>query len=302
MESKGSDYKLYNRNYIPPPFGLYNTGVICWFNSILQVLLSCTSLNETLLERENEFTNNEFAFEYIRLVRALVPAIPDKTINTERLMSASTNILKGMMRQMEKKGIKFKFGSSQECADEAFTLIIDLFDNPYVSRLFSNVYELTIKCQFCSKNVSQIRDKSYKINLFNERILDSAEMFSTYIRIHPSELDYYKCEFCKQVMIKTHRIEKLKMLREIVVITFNKFYSKSERWFPETLEFASKNGSVLRYGIVGQIEHGGTMNGGHYYSIAMRDNVYRFNDSSVSNSRFLPTPLTYMVVYHLLSE
>ncbi len=297
-----SDYVYYDTEYVPDPFGLNNTGVICWLNSLLQVLLSCSALNKVLLECEAEFKGNEFAREYIRLVRAIVPNRPeDEPIDPAKFGHASANILNAFMKQLRSKNLAFAIGASQECADEAFTLFVDLFDHPKVSKLFSNVYELSITCKNCGDVVSSMRDKTYKINLFCQKKLDTQDIFCQYIRVHPSELDYYKCEKCEQVMTRSHRIEKLKMLREIVVITFNKFHSKDNRWFPESLVFNAKGGGALHYRLIGQIEHGGNMYSGHYYANALRGNKFkRFNDSFVGDAATGPTPLTYMVVYHIV--
>lgn len=297
-----SDYVYYNQEYIPESFGLQNTGAICWCNSILQALLSCSALNKILLDCEADLMNNTFACEYIRLLKAIVPN-KDKSEDLIKFASASNNILIGFVKQLKNKGLTFRIGSTQECTDEAFTLFIDMFDHPKVSQLFSNVYELFITCKTCGKNVSQIRDKSYKINLFSEKKLTNQADFCTYIRIHPSELDYYKCEHCGNVMINLYRIEKLKMLREIVVITFNKYHSKENKWFPKELEFGAKGGGKLKYKLVGQIEHSGGMSGGHYYSNCLRGEKWKcFNDSYVGDSELGPTPLTYMVLYHIYDD
>lgn len=299
-----AEYVYYDREYVPDPFGLNNTGVICWLNSILQVLLSCSSLNKVLIECEAEFESNEFAKEYIRLLKAIVPNRPeDEPIDPAKFGTASANILRGFVKQLRLKAPSFRIGSSQECADEAFTLIIDLFDHSKVSKLFSNVYELSITCKNCGDIVSSTRDKTYKINLFCQKKLDTVDSFCQYIRVHPSELEYYKCDKCKKTMPKAYRIEKLKMLREIVVITFNKFHSKDNRWFPSELSFNAKGGGKLRYKQIGQVEHGGTMSGGHYYANALRgDGFMRFNDSHVGTASGGPTPLTYMVVYHIIED
>lgn len=299
-----AEYVQYDSEYVPDPFGLQNTGVICWCNSILQVLLSCSALNKTILDCEAELEENEFAREYIRLLKAIVPNSPDADpIDPAKFSAASINVLTGFVKQLKIKGLTFRIGSSQECADEAFTLFIDMFDHPKISKLFSNVYELTIKCKSCSKTVSQIRDQSFKINLFSEKKLQTQEQFCTFIRIHPSELEYYKCEHCNTVMTNSYRLERLKMLREIVVITFNKYHSKVDRWFPGDLEFMAKNGGSLKYKLIGQIEHGGTMHGGHYYANALRGGKWkRFNDSYVGDAEPGPTPQTYMVVYHIVGD
>jgi hypothetical protein len=40
-----SEYDFYAPEYAPVASGFHNTGAICWFNSLFQSLLSCTSLN-----------------------------------------------------------------------------------------------------------------------------------------------------------------------------------------------------------------------------------------------------------------
>jgi ubiquitin C-terminal hydrolase len=87
------------------------------------------------------------------------------------------------------------------------------------------------------------------------------------LKIHPSEHDYYKCDECGERMVKFYRAERLKMLREIVVIIFNKFQSKENRWFPQELSFKAKDGKPsLKYKLVGKIEHSGNASSGHYWA------------------------------------
>ena len=40
----------FNEIYMLQPFGLYNNNIICYFNSLLQSLFSCSSINEYLLK------------------------------------------------------------------------------------------------------------------------------------------------------------------------------------------------------------------------------------------------------------
>ncbi|SIP85975.1 Ubiquitin carboxyl terminal hydrolase [Pacmanvirus A23] len=295
-----AEYQYYVKEFIPDEFGLHNTGAICWFNSLLQMMLGLPSVNRTLLECEQSLTKNVFAQEYIKLLKA---SLTNQQIDKSTLAAASHSILRGFISQLKQKNMSFNIGYNQECADEAFTLFIDLLDCPQVEKLFSNVYELIIKCKHCQQDVSSIRDKSYRIQLFTRVKLESQEKFCTYLKIHPSECDYYKCEKCGETMTKFNRAERLRVLREVVVIVFDKFHTKDNRWFPQELQFNAAGGkSPLKYKIVGKIEHSGTMNGGHYWAHSLRgDNWQCLNDTSVRPGSSNPTPSTFMVAYHLVS-
>lgn len=302
-------YSYYDPEYVPEAFGLNNTGVICWLNSFLQVMISCPSLNRTLLDCEEELANNKFAVELIRFIKAIVPNRPGDPPVDARISTASANILNAFRATMIQRKLTFNFGNSQECADEAFALFIDLLNCPRVNKLFNTVYELTIECDSCKKVVSTTRDRAFRIEMYCNKDFTNQKDFCTWLRFHPSKTENYKCESCKHVMLSTFRIEKLKQLREIVVIMFNKFYLKENKWFPMQLEFSGPKGpngepgKKIHYQLVGQVEHSGGMGGGHYFARAKRGNSWKqLNDTSVSDANPGPTPLTYMIVYHMVQE
>lgn len=301
-KSPKPDYVYYKDEYVPSPFGLNNTGAICWCNSLLQMMLGLSSVNKVLLESEEELRDNQFAMEYIKVLKSTLPNDPNNPVDATRLTIASAAILGGFLSRLRQQGRHFNIGVSQECADEAFTLFIDLFGCPKVEKLFSNVYELIVKCKFCNEQVSSVRDKSYRIQLFTNVRLEDQDKFCKFLKIHPSECDFYKCEKCGNSMSKFFRAEKLKMLSEVVVIIFNKFQMKDNRWFPQELVFRARNGKPpLTYKLVGKIEHSGTMQGGHYWAQSLRgDRWYRLNDTSISPGDYTPSPGTFMIAYHLV--
>lgn len=296
------EYCYYDPKFVPTKFGMNNIGAICWCNSIIQLMLGLPSVNRVLLECEEELRDNVFACEYIKVLKATLPNSSDyPPVDTTALASASASILGAFMTQLKLRGFNLNMGVSQECVDEAFTLFIDMFGCPRLERLFSNVYELIINCTGCQKKVSSIRDKSYRIQLFTNVQLINQEKFCTFLRIHPSECDFYKCE-CGEKMAKFYRAERLKMLREVVVIIFNKFQNKDNRWFPQELIFNARNGRPpLKYRIAGKVEHSGSRFGGHYWAQSLRDDKwYRLNDSSVTDGESQPNASTFMVAYHIV--
>src|SRR5271166_1649456 len=49
----------YDGGLAPPPFGLNNTGVICYLNSFLQMLAGCTSMARKILQNEEYLAKTE---------------------------------------------------------------------------------------------------------------------------------------------------------------------------------------------------------------------------------------------------
>jgi ubiquitin C-terminal hydrolase len=93
------------------------------------------------------------------------------------------------------------------------------------------------------------------------------------------------------------------MIPEIIVCSFNIYarngVARTPRYFPLTLEFPATSGGTMMYKLVGQIEHSGSLAGGHYWARGLRKNgVFRLNDTSTAPSTFETTSGTYIVAYH----
>jgi ubiquitin C-terminal hydrolase len=65
----------YNADLAPEPFGLSNTGVICYFNAFLQSLSSCTAFIETVLKNEELLSTNtgKAVYSFIKDVNRSAP-------------------------------------------------------------------------------------------------------------------------------------------------------------------------------------------------------------------------------------
>jgi ubiquitin C-terminal hydrolase len=289
-------YYYYDPRYVPGEFGLNNTGVICWCNSILQALISCSSFNQTLLECKEKLSGNQFALEYIKLIET---SLIDNT--DTRIEGSSAMIHRRFMERMQRQGNTIRFGNSQECVDEALSLIIDMLGLPEIERRFTSIYECVVVCRECNKRTICARDKNFRIEVFTEVKLETEEQFRNWIKNHPSELNNYKCE-CGSTGTKL-RVECLKRVSEILILLFNKFQRKDKRWYPESIEFPTAGNKSLKYKLVSTVEHYGTMSGGHYTARALREGGFKlFNDSSVVGSNSSPTEQTFMLVYHMVKD
>jgi ubiquitin C-terminal hydrolase len=114
------------------------------------------------------------------------------------------------------------------------------------------------------------------------------------------DLEDYTCDKCNTRLKNVHRVYTLKMLPEIVVIIFNKYGRKINCYYPSSLSFPAKNMNkkTIDYKLVAQIDHSGSMSGGHYVAKGVRGKeVFLFNDSSVSQSELGPTNGAFMVFY-----
>lgn len=298
------NYTIYDPNYVPLPMGFTNnTGSICWGNSFIQLMLSIPSFNKTLLECENDLLGNNLAMECIKLIKS--------QLSGEESDASPTTVLNAMIYQSKIKKINLDMSTSrQDCVDTAFTAFIELLDCKKIELLFNNVYQLTIVCERCSEVAVQTRDKAFRIPIFTTFPLDTEAEFTMFLRVHPSEVDVYKCDKCGHTMKMVYREEKLKMVREVIVIIFNKYYDKKLNWFPQELHINSNNGKTLNYKLIGKVEHSGSLNSGHYWaSVKRRDtdntspvyqNWYELNDGSAKPGNSNPTSNTFMIAYHMV--
>lgn len=314
MEQKS--YMFYDQSMVPMAFGLNNTGSICWMNTLLQALLSHPAVNKTLLGAKRNLEQNVLAMTYCELIEK---AMSNDMAN---LPFMSARILADLNKQLRIKKKK-TIGFQQECADEGYTLLLDMLDCPELNNICRNVYEQMIQCPKCMKLTTN-RDTSYKIEMF---IPADPPMtmgdFCGWIRHHKSLVDVFKCPHCKEESLGVYRVEVLKLLREVVVITFNKFYTKNVAWFPQTMEFPS-GPRKLTYSLVGTVCHSGSQYGGHYWANVLRPTnrgdstnmdvnmsvntnvspsmqVYNCNDSHVSAGNMNPSNEVFMLVYAMTS-
>jgi ubiquitin C-terminal hydrolase len=301
-------YETYDEDYVPDPFGLQNTGAICWFNSLIQVLLGLPALTKVLLECEPDMHGNAFAAEYIKLLNATIYTdTPAGSTRAHQLAYCPATILQMMLRRLRVKKPGALLGSGQECVDEGLVMFLEMLDCPRVEGLFSSIYNMTITCETCNEVVSNERDRDLRIQMFTTLPLNTYDAFRNFIRVHPSEIDSFRCDRCGNTMASTaarkvYRLETLKMLREIIVVVFDEFKYKTVRWFPPTLRFKCVQGGHLDYKLVGKVVHVGSQHGGHYWAHSLRAEWYKLNDMSVSLGNGTPELGTFMVVYHMTAS
>jgi len=274
------------------PIGFNNTGVICWFNSLLQALISCTSLTSNIIASST--TDDDAAPKFMSLYAHIVRS----NVNNADISGMSARLLSALVRYLHSNSLQSNslLGNSQECAYEGFTQFLDAVGEPAES--FHMEHEACIICPECN-STSVRRDKSYAL-LVND-LFETAEEVSASVHKFSNKLLDYKCENCGKVS-NTVRTYTLKQLRNCIVLFYNQFYAKTMKWFPPVLSFPGlPRDTRMNYKLMAQIEHVGGMNGGHYYAYVNRsDDWYCVNDSSVSKINPGPTLNTFMVFYNIV--
>lgn len=318
-----NDLIKYNINYIPQTgSGFLNLGATCYFNSLIQAMLSCSSLNETLLGTEDASANRINPIHALKYTSKMM-------LNGKHVSTGAAQIWQALRQA------GCQLDSSQQCAGEAFVLLLDILDkadNVDISRLFTHRIKTRIFCYDCKQwkcvgkginTIYNIEANWCKDNIFDENTMSDATTtallsdnscapgtspdMAAYLLNSATRIDAgYKCESCNSTNPKL-RSDILTMVPEILVIRAKKYNNKLEKLsgttnFEKELIFCQGTDHELKYEAIAQIEHSGNLSGGHYWAICKRrDGWWNLNDNSASKEAgFAPTSNTYIVFYHVI--
>lgn len=261
----------YNKNLLPSEFGLINRNVMCYINSFIQALATCSSINEKLLTTSYK-DMTETMKVYVQLL-----ADPNETRDVSDILST----------------IKCdKFGSSQEDANECMLRLLEKFDEDFHD-LFKLKFIHSIYCTDCEKEV-------YRGEIIDNFILTS-HIDVNKLRFEKEKLEDYKCDDCNGTNCVQAKV--LKEVSNIIVFVFNQYRQKNLVDKPREIAF-DQDGKRKIYKLICQIDHFGTTSGGHYTAkCERRDGYYEFNDSATNKIEFLNDSVyNYICFYHYAGE
>jgi len=328
-------YIYYDDKYVPKPFGVINTGSICWFNSAIQTLLSCSQFNYMMIEKEEKLKNNKLAITYIEILKTL---FNNEETNKPDQDTISIKLLKSMISELKKQKRKSDLASfGQKDASEGIIMFIDLIDPVCeygIFQLFLHRYENTSICLNC-KNISYT-NKTEPPNIPNDitfrSVINTEKEFIENILTHWSPNDGITCEKCGVKSDNSVVLYILKMVREIIMIIIRNTnegsinpknmikneisLDKFEYPYPEFIYMPSISNSKLKYKLVSVIEQFGgrqwnnslnnrasSTSGGHYTATCYRDGKYwDLNDTMVNSSSFKHSKNAYVLMYCLTEQ
>lgn len=215
------DLVRYDAKFEMVPFGFINMGVTCYFNSIMQSLLSCPAFVKNIYDHQDDplYKQNPVSRNMVKLITLALGHINKETRETnsasqeeetheskndetqemdmQQLSVMSPHIWKSMVRYIAKaqnKPIR-QVLNGQQCAREGFHLLMDSMDEfNDIQNIFLHRYKKIIYCFDCDQVVSEM-DNMYSI-----------------FEVHPQ--------------LKTQQLEKFQHLEDQKAIDMNKFLAK----------------------------------------------------------------------------
>jgi ubiquitin C-terminal hydrolase len=301
-----SELGVHNRLYSCELFGLVNTGTLCYLNSLVQALASCSEFVKlaTAGSEKNDLCTAIAAL--FNKVRTPTTETTPQKIKCE----SSASILSAI--QKTRVGHKSTLGTgTQEDVFEGMKFLIEGLGSKF-ENIFSVRYKNTIRCTACNKDKrvdSSGCPAELMINMSDsqpilQKSLTTQAEVEKYIRLHMLYPDDYRCEFCKAQnlsVVKTEAGEiiknpdgtnkKLSLVQQfysmsrvssILMMSFHDNHqilfnnttkgTRTERvvrFFPNEIRIKSKT-HILVYRVVAQIEQYGSLGGGHYIANCLR--------------------------------
>lgn len=271
-------------------FGLQNVGSICYFNSLIQALISCEPfISALLICKESENTQLITAFKNF-LMEARGTGI-------SKINISALPILSELKRQYD------SFGNGQEDVMEGFDALISLMGDDVIGKLFVSTWRMDIFCSACKKVVSINTEKMMRVIMVEDYIpFARTQSIGAFVGGHMSKFTDYNCPTCGAKRAEGINVYRLDIPPPILVISFNKFNGK---WLADPVaeimdvEYGIEVKRMAKYKIVAIIHHSGGRRSGHYTTTAVRgDKIYLFNDSKfIEMESFKSSQNDYILIY-----
>jgi len=230
------------KELVIPPLGFHNTGSICYFNSLIQCLLSSNNFLKFILYDKEDSMFEEF----LRNVT-----------NDSWDMVFTTRLLQ-----------KYNIVQGNQSSSEYFIILVDLLK---LENIFECHHIIKSICRNCG-NSKQSKDISY-CTLINDNI---KEFFK-----FDDSVDNVVCDNCK-IRSTLDRQKIIYGIPPVIVLSFNKYFGKRNISYPpyfsnEDVEY-KLIGTVEHFGVLGAGHYISRVNRNGKYYIADDSRVSDISD------------------------
>jgi ubiquitin C-terminal hydrolase len=293
----------FNIDYVPKPFGLKNNSCFCYFNSFIQALATCSSVNRYLFGLRDA---NIVVKNYINLLNinmrsmGYVPEIDIGSIrNTYSIYLKKT----AAKDRNERSG----FGNGQEDAHEGLLYLLEMMGDS-VATFFNTRYKQYKQCSTCGKKEVVIdgdrylKENSPFIRITLDQFINFNNDFVGTLTRKEEIIDGYRCDHCHQIT-KLKKIDYLSKVSEVIIVCIDNYLGvRPQLNLPNSFEIDGVN-NPMKYKLIATVEHFGSLQGGHYVSKVLRNEIggdFLCNDSVVRPDKVTVTQNTYMAFYHIV--
>lgn len=281
------------------PMGFTNAGVTCWWNSLLQTMLSLRRLTEVALRYRDILcaplpaaAGETAGTKYANPIAAAYIAVLDAHIEGKPIGNLHLDLLKLFNDGLALSGKTILSAKAQECANEAFVKFIEMFSFDPIERMFLHVYSPTFECGGCKKRMQMPQDHHLQVQMVPpiappaptpESYREAYNKWVYRLQVDVSELDNYKCDSCNHNTKKAFRVSTMHAVHDIITVIFPQFIgTKQINWFPA--EFRLSRAAELNtpsgvrvvekgwwvYRIRSAMHHSGTADSGHHFAVCER--------------------------------
>lgn len=269
----------YNIDYSVPPFGFYNSGVLCYLNTTIQTLFSIPLFNEMInnTKHDDNILVVELRYLYTDIKKYSNTKLYDLQLYLKSLIG--TSIIDGR----------------QNDSFEILKFILELLPNDFYN-IFYLKYHIFIQCANCNKITNKNIQNELTVNLslqetLDGKILNNNENINEYVKKNVNFLEDYKCDLCnkKNTSLQVFNIGNIP---NSIIISFHDNHdnllnnkSRVARYFPSHLSFTTKQNSNVNYIPVAHVKHYGHLGGGHYNGEFLRNTTYLQNKINLLNKK-----------------
>lgn len=299
--------QAYDAAYCPAAVGIQNIGNTCFFNAIVQAIISLTSIFKTAHQKcdSDSVVNNPVLQSFLRMVN-------DSAHIDEHARLLYREMIGKSLNRMDRTRMHI---ATQEDSYEMFLFILEeMCKCPDIDLLFNHRTTTIRKClkKECgytsiTRDINQmfIVDADMKVDNLSaaSKEATASQDLNDFIKKYVSCVPDFKCVSCDDKSTKL-TFTKVTMIPEIICVVFKKYLEKPLTSFPMKLKFSDVHGKKnFVYELVAQVEQSGNQNGGHYNAICKRSDGWKLlDDSYVSNAEPGPTRNTYIIFYHYVGD